>query len=132
MRKISLVGKARVLHQFQDIWLGGSTRFGRFMMPVKYKAGAMLPISLRDALTRSSVPCINMQSTYAYPLVPVANFLSAFLVLIPLPWLLQHWNTGAWTHAIWSSLLCFITGVNTTLWSDNVDIKAVVWCDISE
>ncbi|OCB89919.1 fungal pheromone STE3G-protein-coupled receptor [Sanghuangporus baumii] len=38
------------------------------------------------------------QVAYAFPLVPVANFISTILVLIPLPWLLQHWNTGAWTH----------------------------------
>ncbi|KAL5486162.1 STE3_3 [Sanghuangporus weigelae] len=71
------------------------------------------------------------QVAYAFPLVPVANFISAILVLIPLPWLLQHWNTGAWTHSVWTALLCLITGVNYLTWWDNVDIKAVVWCDIT-
>lgn len=72
------------------------------------------------------------QVAYAYPLVPVANFISVVLVLIPLPWLLQHWNTGAWTHGVWTALLCLITGVNYTVWWNNVEIKAVVWCDISK
>ncbi|EJC99657.1 fungal pheromone STE3G-protein-coupled receptor, partial [Fomitiporia mediterranea MF3/22] len=66
-----------------------------------------------------------------YPLVPIANFLSFIIVLIPLPWLLQHWNTGAWTHSVWSALLCFITGVNTIIWADNAQITAVAWCDIT-
>lgn len=28
--------------------------------------------------------------------------------------------------------MAFIRGINAAVWSDNVDIKLVVWCDISE
>ena len=65
-----------------------------------------------------------------YPFVPVVNFLGAFLVLIPLPWQLQSWNTGICMTMIWTCIGCLIRGVNSVAWKDNVEDSAPLWCDI--
>lgn len=68
-----------------------------------------------------------------FPLVPVANFLGCILVLIPLMNLLTRpWNTGVCMFGIWIFLVAMETGVNTTVFSDNVNDVAPVWCDICE
>ncbi|KIY44535.1 fungal pheromone STE3G-protein-coupled receptor, partial [Fistulina hepatica ATCC 64428] len=66
-----------------------------------------------------------------YPELPLFAFLTAFLVLIPIPW---HWrarNVATLSIIAWLFVVNFIYGVNALLWADNVEIKAVVWCDIA-
>ncbi|KAJ6535332.1 GPCR fungal pheromone mating factor [Mycena vulgaris] len=63
--------------------------------------------------------------------LPIASFLCAALVLVPLPW---HWRAGTVptiSIAVWLFIDNFVNGVNTALWQDNFDIKAQVWCDIT-
>ncbi|KAJ7719132.1 pheromone A receptor-domain-containing protein [Mycena metata] len=63
--------------------------------------------------------------------LPVASFLSAVLVLVPLPW---HWRAGTVptiSIALWLFIDNFINGVNGILWDGNFEVKALVWCDIS-
>ncbi|KAJ6602981.1 GPCR fungal pheromone mating factor [Mycena sp. CBHHK59/15] len=63
--------------------------------------------------------------------LPIASFLCAALVLVPLPW---HWRAGTVptvSIAFWLFVDNFINGVNTVLWADNLDERALVWCDIS-
>lgn len=68
-----------------------------------------------------------------YPLVPIANFTSFFLVVLALLVTAgRPWNIGVCMFAIWTALSCAITAVNTIVWKDNFDIVAPVWCDISE
>ncbi|KAH8108401.1 GPCR fungal pheromone mating factor [Phellopilus nigrolimitatus] len=67
----------------------------------------------------------------SYPLLPLVNFLCAFLVLLPLRSLFTHWNTGVWMYAVWVSLSCLAHAVNAIVWRDNADVVAPVWCDIS-
>ena len=62
--------------------------------------------------------------------IPVA-FLSAVLVLIPLPW---HWRAGnmaTLSMAVWLFISNIILGVDAIIWSGNVKITVPVWCDIS-
>lgn len=73
-----------------------------------------------------------MFSDPTYPLVSVMNLLASILVLIPLPWFIAHWNAGACAYALWISLDCLRTGVNTIIWADNTNPTIPVWCDISK
>ena len=75
-----------------------------------------------------SPSCSMMNATY--PFVPIFNFICAFLVLIPLPWQLQTWNSGVCMSIIWSAIGCINRGVSVTLWKDNVEDWAPIWCDI--
>ncbi|KAJ7248821.1 GPCR fungal pheromone mating factor, partial [Mycena rebaudengoi] len=62
---------------------------------------------------------------------PIASFICAALVLVPLPW---HWRAGTVptiSIALWLFVLNFINGVNTALWMDSIETKALVWCDIT-
>ena len=69
-----------------------------------------------------------------FPLVPVINFVSALLVLIPftIGLLCRSWNLGVWVSALWIIEQSISTGVNTILWANNVDDLAPVWCDICQ
>jgi pheromone a factor receptor len=63
--------------------------------------------------------------------LPIASFICAALVLVPLPW---HWRAGTvptLSIAFWLFIDNFINGVNTILWADSVETKALIWCDIS-
>lgn len=64
--------------------------------------------------------------------LPFASFLAALLVLIPLP---GHWrarNIPTLSIIAWLFLVNVAHGVNTIVWSDNFDLKLLVWCDIGE
>ncbi len=67
-----------------------------------------------------------------YPQLPVVAFLSAFLVLIPLP---SHWrahNVATLGLIFWLFFTNIIYGVNAIVWAGNVNDYIPVWCDISE
>ena len=68
-----------------------------------------------------------------YPLVPIINFLSIPLVILPLfTSIRQRQNVGVMIYAAWVAIRCLTVGVNTIVWKDNYDIRIPVWCDISE
>ena len=67
-----------------------------------------------------------------YPLYPIASFLASFMLLLVLltSFIRTSWNFGV-------ALLCFCLffenltdGIGAIVWSDNFDIKLVVYCDI--
>ncbi|KAJ2937036.1 hypothetical protein H1R20_g62, partial [Candolleomyces eurysporus] len=59
------------------------------------------------------------------------SFIACFLVLIPMPWHLEAWNTGTVLYMSWTatSLLNFF--INSIIWNGNFKNWAPVWCDIS-
>lgn len=68
-----------------------------------------------------------------YPLVPIVNFLSCILVLLPLlvsAFRRGPWNIGVTVFSFWTATECIITGVNAIIWSNNVADTAPIWCDI--
>lgn len=72
-----------------------------------------------------------MASTF--PIVSIVNLLSCILVLLPLSRnSFQSWNIGVFMFPIWVAIECFIFGVNTIVWHDNVRDVIPVWCDISK
>ncbi|KAJ6550811.1 pheromone A receptor-domain-containing protein [Mycena vulgaris] len=66
-----------------------------------------------------------------YPLFSIFAFLGFLLMLVPLPWHLQAWNSGTCFYMMWVALACLNQFVNSVAWKDNVLNNAPVWCDIS-
>lgn len=63
--------------------------------------------------------------------LPIASFICASLVLIPLP---SHWRAGTVpivAISIWLFLSNFINGLNAIIWAGNVNVVVPVLCDIS-
>ncbi|KAF9221767.1 STE3-domain-containing protein [Gyrodon lividus] len=58
-------------------------------------------------------------------------FVSFVLVMIPLPWHLEAWNTGTCLYMIWTGLACLNQFINSVVWNSDVINRAPVWCDIS-
>jgi len=67
-----------------------------------------------------------------YPLFPIASFLGFVVVLIPLPWHLQAWNSGTCFYVFWTSLACLNQFINSVVWANDALNKAPMWCDICE
>ncbi|KAI1782019.1 pheromone A receptor-domain-containing protein [Ganoderma leucocontextum] len=66
-----------------------------------------------------------------YAELPYVAFVAAFLVLVPLPW---HWRSGnvaTLAMVAWLFVINVIYGVDAIIWSHNVKITALVWCDIT-
>ncbi|TFY73330.1 hypothetical protein EWM64_g10682, partial [Hericium alpestre] len=66
-----------------------------------------------------------------YPYLPLAAFIAAILVVIPLPW---HWrarNIPTMSIMGWLFVINLVYFVNTTVWAGNVNNPSPVWCDIS-
>ncbi|KAL1704009.1 pheromone A receptor-domain-containing protein [Schizophyllum commune] len=66
-----------------------------------------------------------------YPLFPILAFLSSVLALLPVPFTLQVWNTGACVLAAWTATACLLSFINSVVWAGNVMDTVPVWCDIS-
>nr|AAF01420.1 Rcb3.42 [Coprinopsis cinerea] len=66
-----------------------------------------------------------------YPAFPVLSFIGFVLVLIPLPWHLQAWNSGTCLYMIWTALGCLNFFINSIVWHGNAIDRAPLWCDIS-
>nr|ALK27860.1 mating factor receptor STE3-1 [Limonomyces culmigenus] len=58
-------------------------------------------------------------------------FLSMIMVLIPIRWHLQAWNTGTCLYMIWVGIGCLLEFVNATVWANDAILRVPVWCDIS-
>ncbi|KAJ6470317.1 putative transmembrane pheromone receptor [Mycena sanguinolenta] len=66
-----------------------------------------------------------------YPAFQIFSFLGFILVLIPLPWHFQAWNSGTCLFMIWTALSCLIAFINSMVWANSVADVAPVWCDIT-
>ena len=75
--------------------------------------------------------CTTTDMDPTYPLVPLFNLLFFIAVLLPLPVLLQSWNSGICMTILWTATNCLTVGLNAVLWKDNIDDSARVWCEIS-
>ncbi|EAU91360.1 RCB1 [Coprinopsis cinerea okayama7 len=59
------------------------------------------------------------------------SFIALVLVLIPLPWHLEAWNTGTILYIFWTSISLLNYFINSIIWDGNDVNWAPVWCDIS-
>nr|UWI70536.1 pheromone receptor B2 [Pleurotus eryngii] len=66
-----------------------------------------------------------------FPAYPIFSLLAFILVLIPLPWHLQAWNSGTCLYMIWTAIGCLNYFVNSIVWHGNAIDWTPVWCDIS-
>ncbi|KAI0030274.1 GPCR fungal pheromone mating factor, partial [Vararia minispora EC-137] len=67
-----------------------------------------------------------------YPLLPVASITSSALLLLLLTtnFIRQSWNLGVTFLSFWLFCELLTIGINAIIWTDNVDIKLYVYCDI--
>ncbi|KAI0040542.1 STE3-domain-containing protein [Auriscalpium vulgare] len=72
-----------------------------------------------------------MHTDPSYPAFPIFSLLGAILVLIPLPWHLQAWNSGTCLFMIWTAVASLNLFINSLVWHGNVNNVAPLWCDIS-
>ena len=80
----------------------------------------------------SSSPLATTQDMagYLFPFFPIVSALGFVLVLIPLPWHLEAWNSGTCYYMIWTALACLNSFVNSIVWADDALNRAPIWCDI--
>ena len=66
-----------------------------------------------------------------FPLVPIANIVACILVALSVSEnMLQSWNVGACSFAVWIVAQSLIMAIDTIIWSNNTNNIAPVWCDI--
>lgn len=65
-----------------------------------------------------------------YPAFPIFAFVAFVLVLIPLPWHLQAWNSGTCLYMIWIAIGSLNFFINSIIWHGNAIDWAPIWCDI--
>ncbi|KIJ25319.1 hypothetical protein M422DRAFT_62264 [Sphaerobolus stellatus SS14] len=63
--------------------------------------------------------------------MPIASFLSVPLLLSSLPSHIRAGNIAIISLVAWLTVMSIIRGVNSIAWAGNVDIKLLVWCDIT-
>jgi pheromone a factor receptor len=61
----------------------------------------------------------------------IFSFIGFLLVVIPLPWHLEAWNTGTCLYMIWCGMTCLIFFINSVVWNGNALNPAPRWCDFS-
>ena len=71
-----------------------------------------------------------MSADSTYPAFPVLAFIGVVLVLIPLPWHFQAWNSGTCLYMIWTALGLINLAINSIIWRSSVINYAPIWCDI--
>jgi len=63
--------------------------------------------------------------------LPIIAFISLALILVPLP---IHWksrNVPLLSIIAWLAISNVTYGINSAIWSGNVTIEDLVWCDIT-
>ena len=73
-----------------------------------------------------------MAADPSYPFYPIASIFAAALLLLVLTTTLvrQRWNLGIAFLCFWLFLETLTNGIDAVLWSDNADVKHLVYCDI--
>jgi pheromone a factor receptor len=69
-------------------------------------------------------------SDASYPFFSIFAILGFVLVLIPLPWHLEAWNSGTCYYMMWTALACINQFVNSIIWAGNARNSAPAWCEI--
>ena len=65
-----------------------------------------------------------------YPLYPIIVFFGSILVLIPLPWHLQAWNSGTCYFIFWTCVACLNQFLNSVVWASDMVDRAPWFCEI--
>ncbi|KAG9227017.1 hypothetical protein CCMSSC00406_0008989 [Pleurotus cornucopiae] len=68
---------------------------------------------------------------YLHHVLTVCNFLAFLLVLSPLPWHIQSWNTGTCFYMFWCALGCLIHFINAIVYDGTLEVQSAIWCEMS-
>ena len=72
-----------------------------------------------------------MSVNLVYPLIPIASFISSFLIILTLLTSTHHrWNTGVVMYGAWQAVALFLQGIGSTVWAHDAKVRVPVWCDI--
>ncbi|KAG1857726.1 GPCR fungal pheromone mating factor [Suillus subalutaceus] len=63
--------------------------------------------------------------------IPVLSFISAALVLFPLPWYCRAGNIAAMSIGIWLFVVNMINAIDALQWTGAYQIPSLFWCDIT-
>ncbi|KAG2135383.1 pheromone A receptor-domain-containing protein [Suillus bovinus] len=63
--------------------------------------------------------------------IPVLSFISAALVLFPLPWYCRAGNIAAMSIGMWLSVVNMINAIDALRWTGVYQIPFLFWCDIT-
>jgi pheromone a factor receptor len=64
--------------------------------------------------------------------IPVLSFISAVLVLFPLPWYCRAGNIAAMSIGMWLFVVNVINAIDALQWTGAYQIPFLFWCDLSE
>lgn len=69
-----------------------------------------------------------------YPFLPVMSIVASVLMLAMLSngLIRQNWNNGVAFLTFWLLVNAVIGAVNTIAWSDNFNVRYIVYCDICQ
>ena len=67
-----------------------------------------------------------------YPLLPIASVLASFMLLLVLlnASIRQQWNFGVALLCFWLLLQNTTGAANAIIWSDNANVRLLVYCDV--
>ena len=86
-----------------------------------YPLLVLFPLRLLNASTMREI---------TYPLYPIIAFFGSILVLIPLPWHLQAWNSGTCYFIFWTFVACLNQFFNSVVWASDAVDRAPWFCEI--
>jgi hypothetical protein len=74
-----------------------------------------------------------MAADPTYPLYPIASILCAALLVAVLTtsFIRRSFNIGVFILSACLAVLNLLQGINSIVWADTNEVKAVVYCDIS-
>ena len=102
-----------------------------FAKPTRNKIWLSLQgISCQHILTKTAIILPRSTMDPSFPLSPILNLLFAILVTLLLPWRFRALSTAVRMYILWIALSCICRAVNSTVWRNNVNDVAPVWCDI--
>ncbi|KAG0694467.1 pheromone A receptor-domain-containing protein [Suillus ampliporus] len=63
--------------------------------------------------------------------IPVLSFISAVLVLFPLPWYFRARNIAAMSIGIWLFVVNMVNAIDALQWAGAYQVPSLLWCDIT-
>ncbi|KIJ45907.1 hypothetical protein M422DRAFT_165926 [Sphaerobolus stellatus SS14] len=67
----------------------------------------------------------------SHPELAPIGIICSLLPLISLPTHIRHGSIPTICLSLWLFVITLVGGINAAAWSDNTDVKLVVWCDIT-
>ncbi|KAG2112640.1 pheromone A receptor-domain-containing protein [Suillus discolor] len=88
----------------------------------------------QEAFTEICMPFLSPQISFIIEMqteIPVLSFISAALVLFPLPWYCRAGNIAAMSIGTWLFVVNTINAIDALQWTGAYQIPFLFWCDIT-